>query len=101
MVLTRGTRRAVCNSSFVMGRASKSAFAAVCISSLVIERIGVSVNGRSSPSSNTSTIDPLDRIFAVVIVLFMFFCPSGRYESNAVTTLRVCHMEKNAITHAE
>ena len=58
-LLSRLAGRVVAHGTRLLGRASKSAFAAVSISSLVIERIGASVKGRWPLSSNTSTIDPL------------------------------------------
>src|SRR5208337_2232398 len=54
-VFARDTLRAACHSAGVMGFASGSEAAAAEISASVIGRMGVSGNGRSEPSSKTST----------------------------------------------
>src|SRR5260370_2203917 len=99
-VLSRVTRRVFFNSSDVIGRASGSAAAAAAISASVIGRIGVSGKGRSLPSLITSTIVPSARIFAVVVVLLMLFCPSGRDDPGSVAAFRVGHMQDHALAYA-
>src|ERR1019366_2709469 len=82
----RGTRLAFRSSSAVMGRASGSAIAAASISASVIGRMGVYGNGSPVPSRTSSTTVPSDRIFAVVVVVLMFFRPPGRDQPGLKST---------------
>src|SRR5580704_9973496 len=97
----RGTRLAVRSSSAVMGRASGSASAAASISASLIGHTDLSGNDRSVPSLSTSTTVPSDRIFAVVVVLLMSFCPPGRDQPYVFTALGIGHMQDHAFAHAE
>src|SRR6202022_4904572 len=65
-----------------------------------VARRGVAGKGRPPPLLITSTILPSARIFAVVVVLLMSFCPSGRDDPDPLATLHVGHMQDHALAHA-
>jgi hypothetical protein len=65
-------------SSVVIGCASDRPPLRAAISAAFIGRMDVSGTGRSLPSLSTSTTVPSERIFALGVVLLMFFRLSGR-----------------------
>jgi hypothetical protein len=63
--------------------------------------MGMSGKGVSLPPCDTLTTLPSGRILAVIVVLLMFFRPSGRNDSNALATLRISHVDDDAIARAD
>src|SRR5260221_3586113 len=104
-VLVRGTRRAVCRSSGLIGRASGSARAAASTSSSVIVRRRCqsvrSGNGAVVPSGIARTRYPSRRRLATIVVfLLMPIRSSCRDDPNALAAFGIGDRKQHAVDHS-